>query len=121
MTRDQIWAYDPQAALVDSTGAFTWHEVRSWSREHVLEEVLNSWLMRAISAHRLRLEMIDHHLVDDRKVCAVLTLNNPEMEHRHTELIVLGSPPYHAGLTGTGLDTSARTRETALACCDTTH
>ena len=31
-----------KAALVDSTGAFLWHEGRSLSKDEVLEEVLDS-------------------------------------------------------------------------------
>ena len=37
-----------KAALVDSTGAFHWHEGRSLSTDDVLEEVLDTWLTPAI-------------------------------------------------------------------------
>ena len=54
-----------KAALVDSTGAFLWHEGRSLSTDDVLEEVLDTWLTPAIEPHRQRLDLTGHR-GDDR-------------------------------------------------------
>ncbi|WP_350223184.1 hypothetical protein [Synechococcus sp. MU1648] len=49
-----------KAALVDSTGAFVWHEGQSLAKDDVLEEVLDNWLTPAIKPHLQRLERIGH-------------------------------------------------------------
>ena len=90
-----------KAALVDSTGAFVWHEGCSLAKDDVLEDVLDSWLTPAIEPHRQRLERIGHRVVHGGKRFTAPTLITPEVETRLTELIPLAplhNPPALKGL-----------------------
>ena len=90
-----------KAALVDSTGAFLWHEGRSLSKDDVLEEVLDSWLTPAIAPHRQRLERIGHRVVHGGERFTAPTLITPEVERRLKELIPMAplhNPPALKGL-----------------------
>ena len=82
-----------KAALVDSTGAFVWHEGRSLAKDDVLEDVLDSWLTPAIAPHGQRLERIGHRVVHGGERFTAPTLITPEVETRLTELIPLA--PLH--------------------------
>ena len=90
-----------KAALVDSTGAFLWHEGRSLAKDDVLEDVLDSWLTPAVEPHRQRLERIAHRVVHGGERFTAPTLITPEVETRLTELIPLAplhNPPALKGL-----------------------
>ena len=90
-----------KAALVDSTGAFVWHEGRSLAKEDVLEEVLDGWLTAAIKPHRHRLERIGHRVVHGGERFTAPTLITPEVEAQLQELIPLAplhNPPALKGL-----------------------
>ena len=90
-----------KAALVDSTGAFVWHEGRSLSKDDVLETVLDSWLTPAIAPHRQRLERIGHRVVHGGERFTAPTLITAEVERQLTELIPLAplhNPPALKGL-----------------------
>ncbi|AII47888.1 hypothetical protein KR52_01765 [Synechococcus sp. KORDI-52] len=82
-----------KAALVDSTGAFSWHGSRSLAREDVLEEVLDSWLTPAIAPHQQRLERIGHRIVHGGERFTAPTLITQEVECLLRELIPLA--PLH--------------------------
>ena len=82
-----------KAALVDSTGAFLWHEGRSLSKDEVLEEVLDSWLLPAIAPHRQRLERIGHRVVHGGERFTAPTLITAEVERGLEQLIPLA--PLH--------------------------
>ena len=100
-----------KAALVDSTGAFVWHEGRSLSKDDVLEEVLDTWLTPAIEPHRQRLNLIGHRVVHGGEQFTAPTLVTPEVERRLKELIPLAplhNPPALKGL--------AWARQTAAEC-----
>ena len=90
-----------KAALVDSTGAFVWHEGRNLAKDDVLEHVLDSWLTPAIEPHRQRLERIGHRVVHGGERFTAPTLITPEVEIQLTELIPLAplhNPPALKGL-----------------------
>ena len=90
-----------KAALVDSTGAFVWHDGRSLSKDDVLETVLDSWLTPAIAPQRQRLERIGHRVVHGGERFTAPTLITAEVERRLTELIPLAplhNPPALKGL-----------------------
>ena len=90
-----------KAALVDSTGAFLWHEGRSLCKDDVLEEVLDSWLMPAIAPHQQRLGRIGHRIVHDGERFTAPTLITPEVERQLEDLIPLAplhNPPALKGL-----------------------
>ena len=90
-----------KAALVDSTGAFVWHEGRSLAKDDVLEDVLDSWLTPAVEPHRQRLERIAHRVVHGGERFTAPTLITPEVEIQLTELIPLAplhNPPALKGL-----------------------
>ena len=90
-----------KAALVDSTGAFLWHEGRSLSKDEVLEEVLDSWLLPAIAPHRQRLERIGHRVVHGGERFTAPTLITAEVERGLEQLIPLAplhNPPALKGL-----------------------
>ena len=90
-----------KAALVDSTGAFLWHERRSLCEDDVLEEVLDSWLTPAIAPHQQRLGRIGHRVVHGGERFTAPTLITPEVERRLEDLIPLAplhNPPALKGL-----------------------
>ena len=90
-----------KAALVDSTGAFVWHEGRSLAKEDVLEEVLDSWLTPAIEPHHQRLDLIAHRVVHGGEEFTAPTLITPEVEAELKQLSPLAplhNPPALKGL-----------------------
>ena len=90
-----------KAALVDSTGAFVWHEGRSLTEDDGLEEVLDNWLTPAIEPHRQRLDLIGHRVVHGGEQFTAPTLITPEVESQLKELIPLAplhNPPALKGL-----------------------
>ena len=90
-----------KAALVDSTGAFVWHEGRSLTEDDGLEEVLDNWLTPAIEPHRQRLDLIGHSVVHGGEQFTAPTLITPEVESQLKELIPLAplhNPPALKGL-----------------------
>jgi len=90
-----------KAALVDSTGAFVWHDGHSLSRDDVLEKVLDSWLTPAIEPYRQRLDLIAHRVVHGGEEFTAPTLITPEVESQLKELIPLAplhNPPALKGL-----------------------
>ena len=96
-----LGSYSLKAALVDSTGAFLWHEGRSLSKDEVLEEVLDSWLLPAIALHRQRLERIGHRVVHGGERFTAPTLITAEVERGLEQLIPLAplhNPPALKGL-----------------------
>ena len=90
-----------KAALVDSTGANSWHSGRSLQPEESLDEVLSNWLAPELEPYRQGITLVGHRVVHGGEHFTAPTLITPEVEATLQELVPLAplhNPPALKGL-----------------------
>mgnify|MGYP002045509515 CR=1 FL=1 len=90
-----------KAALVDSTGANSWHSGRSLQPDESLDEVLSNWLAPELEPYRQGITLVGHRVVHGGEHFTAPTLITPEVEATLQELVPLAplhNPPALKGL-----------------------
>ena len=90
-----------KAALVDSTGAFNWHDGHRITADENLSEVLQSWLEPMLEPLRERIELIAHRMVHGGEHFTAPTLITTDLEDTLQSLVPLAplhNPPALKGL-----------------------
>ena len=90
-----------KAALVDSTGANSWHSGRSLQPDESLDEVLSNWLAPELEPYRESITLVGHRVVHGGEHFTAPTLITPEVEATLQELVPLAplhNPPALKGL-----------------------